>query len=80
MPGKLFFHGIPVEPGDRAQPPGNGSPRPATGLQIPGEALDVSAASLEQLDLALLAPAHELAQVQLVGLAGQAAVSGQEPS
>jgi hypothetical protein len=37
-------------------------------------------AGAEQAQLMLLAPAGELAQVQLVGLAGQAAVSGEEPA
>jgi hypothetical protein len=31
------------------------------------------------MQLTLLAPGRELAQVQLVGLAGQAAVAGEEP-
>jgi hypothetical protein len=33
----------------------------------------------EQPHLVLLAPGHVLTQVQLAGLAGQAAVAGQEP-
>jgi hypothetical protein len=48
------------------------------GIQIAGEALDVGAAGLEQVQMMLLAPAGKLAQVQLVRLAGQAAVAGQE--
>jgi hypothetical protein len=39
----------------------------------------MSAAGGEQPQLMLLAPAGVLAQIQLVGLAGQAAIPGQEP-
>jgi len=44
---QVFFHLIPVEPGDGAQPPGDRSPGPAAGLQVAGEALNVGAAGLE---------------------------------
>ena len=70
---------VPVEPGDGAQPPGHGSPGAALGLQVAGEGLDIGAADGEQGDGAGPAPGGELAQVQCVGLAGQAAVTGQEP-
>ena len=68
-----------VEPGDGGQPPGDGRAGPAPGLQLPGEALDVGAADGEQGQGPGPAPVGELAQVQRIGLAGQAAVSGQEP-
>jgi len=77
---ELLLDGVPVEPGDGAQPPGDGGPGAAAGLQIAGEAFDVGAASLEQADVRLLASAGELAQVQRVRLARQARVAGQEPS
>jgi hypothetical protein len=48
-------------------------------FQFPGEPFDVSAADGEQGQRSGAAPAGELAQVQCVGLAGQPAVSGQEP-
>jgi hypothetical protein len=48
-------------------------------FQIPGEAFDVGAPDREQRQGAGAAPAGELAQVERVGLAGQAAVRGQEP-
>ena len=51
---------------------------PAAGFQVPGEALDVGAADGEQGQGAGTAPVGELAQVQGVGLAGQAAIAGQE--
>ena len=54
--------------------------RAAAGLQAAGEAFDVGAARLEQEHVMLLAPAGELAQVQRLRLAGQAGVTGQEPS
>src|SRR5215472_11015997 len=77
---QVFLHRIPVEPGDGAQPPGDGGPGPAAGLQVTGETLDVGATGLEQAQAVLVAPTRVLAQVQLVGLAGQAAVAGQNPA
>ena len=77
---QLLFDGVPVEPGDGAQPPGDGGPGAAAGFQVAGEALDVGPAGLEQGQVVLLAPAGVLAQVQRVGLAGQAGVAGQETS
>jgi hypothetical protein len=38
---ELFFDGVLVEPGDRAQPPGNCGAGPALGFQFAGEGLDV---------------------------------------
>lgn len=54
--------------------------RAASGLHVPTQALDVCASGLEQVQPALLAPGGEHAQVQCVGVAGQPAVAGQEPS
>jgi hypothetical protein len=70
---------VAVEPGDGAQPAGDGGAGPSRGLQVAGEAFDVAAADGEQRQGADAAPGRELAQVQGVGLAGQAAVSGQVP-
>jgi hypothetical protein len=80
----LFTHfdqvdGVPAEPGDGAQPPGDGGACPAAGFQVAGEALDAGAPGGGQGQVAGLAPAGVLAQVQLLRLAGQAAVPGQEP-
>ncbi len=50
------------------------------GFQVAGEALDVGAPGLEQPQVMVLASAGELAQIQLIRLTGQAAVSGQESS
>ena len=75
---QFFLDRVAVEPSHRAQAAGDGGPGPAAGFQIAGEELDVGAAGAEQMELVLLAPAGELAQVQFVGLAGQAAVAGQE--
>jgi hypothetical protein len=75
----FFLDGVAVEPGDGAPPAGDGRPGPAAGLQVAGEALDVRAAGGEQPHLVVLAPGGVLAKVQFVGLAGQAAVAGQEP-
>jgi hypothetical protein len=54
------------------------APGATAGFHVAGEAFDVGAASLEQPQVPLVAPAGVLAQVQLVGFAGQAAVAGQE--
>jgi len=78
MVQQVLLHGVPVEPGDGAQPAGDGGPGAAAGLQVAGEALDVRAAGLEQAEVVLVAPVGVLVQVQLVGFAGQAAVAGQE--
>jgi hypothetical protein len=75
---QVFLHRIPVEPGNGAEPPGDGGPGAAAGLQVAGEALDVGAAGLEEAQVVLVAPAGVLPQVQLVRFAGQAAVAGQE--
>jgi hypothetical protein len=44
---KFFLDGVAVEPGDGAQPAGDGGPGPAAGFQVAGEQLDVGAASGE---------------------------------
>jgi hypothetical protein len=74
----LFLDRVAVEAGDRAQPAGYRGPRPAGGLHLAAEGLDVDPLGREQLQAMLDAPAGVLAQVQRVGVAGQAAVSGQE--
>jgi hypothetical protein len=75
----FLFDGVPVEPGHRGQPSYDGGAGPAKGFQVPGEALDVRAAATEQPQVMPMAPARERAQVQLVRLAGQAAVISQKP-
>jgi hypothetical protein len=45
---ELFLDRVPVEPGDGAQPPGDGGPGPSAGFQIAGEAFDVGAADGKQ--------------------------------
>jgi hypothetical protein len=75
---ELLLDGVPVEPGDGAQAAGDSGPGAAAGFQVAGEQLDVGAPGAEQAQLVLLAPAGELPQIQLVCLAGQAAVPGQE--
>ena len=74
---KFFLHGVFVEPGDGAQPPGDGGAGAPVGFQVAGEVFDVGAADGEQVQGAGAAPGGELAQVQRVGLAGQAAIPGQ---
>src|SRR5215472_11513658 len=67
---QVFLYRVLVEPGDGAQAAGNGGPGAAAGLHVPGEALDVSAAGLEQAKMMLLAPVGVLAQIQRIRLAG----------
>jgi hypothetical protein len=76
---ELFLDGVLVKPGDGAQPSGHGGTRPAVNFQFAGEGLDVGAADREQRQGTGAAPASELAKVEGIGLAGQAAVPGQEP-
>ena len=74
---EFLFGGGPVEPGDGAQPPGDRGAGPALGFQFAGVGLDVGAADREQCQGAGAAPAGELAQVEGLGVAGQATVAGQ---
>ena len=76
---EFFFDGVFVEPGDGAQPPGDGRPGPAPRFKLSGEAFDVGTADGEQVQGAGPAPGGELTQVEGIRLAGQATVSGQEP-
>jgi hypothetical protein len=76
---EFFLDGVFVEPGDGGQPPGDRGAGPAPGFQVPGKGFDLRAADGEQGQRPGPAPGCELAQVQGLGLAGQAAVSGQEP-
>ena len=70
---EFFLDGVPVEARHGAQAAGElGGLGLAAGFQIAGEELDVGAAGLEQAELVLLAPASELAQVQLVKVGGSA--------
>ena len=79
MVEEFFLDRVAVEPGDGAQPAGDGGPGAAAGFQIAAGELDVRAAGVEQEELMLLTPAGELPQVQLIRLTCQAAVSGEEP-
>ena len=51
---QFFLDRVAVEPGDGAQPPGDGGPGAAAGFQITGEELDAGVAGLEQAELMLL--------------------------
>jgi hypothetical protein len=74
--GEFLFDGVLAVPGNGAQAAGDGRAGPPAGLQFPGEGLDAGAADREQRQRPGPAPAGELAQVQGVGLASQATVSG----
>ena len=76
---QFLLDGVSAEPSNRGQPPSNGGTGPSSCFQIPGEALDAGAAGTEQPQMLPMAPARELAQVQLVRATGQTAVTGQEP-
>ena len=60
---EFFFDRVAVEPGDGAQPPGDGGAGAAPGFRVAGEALDVGATDGEQVQGAGAAPGGELAQV-----------------
>jgi len=70
--------GVPAEPDDRAQPASHRGPGPAAILEVAGEAFDVNASHVEQPVMVLPAPRGVLAQIQGVGVAGEAPVAGQE--
>ena len=74
---KFLFDGVAVEPCDGVDPPDDRGPGTASGFEIAGEAFDIGAANCEQWHGAIAAPCGELAQIQRVRLAGQAAVPGQ---
>jgi len=76
---EFFLDRVLVEPGDGAQPPRHRGTCPALDFEFPSEAFDVGAAGGEQVQEAGAVPGGELAQVECVGLAGQAAVAGQVP-
>ena len=74
---QLLFDGVPVAPGHRAQPAGDGSPGPAAGFQVAGEELDISAPGLEQMELMLLALRRPQGYADQAGVAaGDGRVSG----
>ena len=79
MVQELFFDSVFAEAGDGGQPAGDGGAGTSSGFQLPGEAFDVGAVDGEQGQGTGAAPAGELAQVQCIGVAGQATVPGQEP-
>jgi hypothetical protein len=56
---ELFLDGVPVEPGDGAQPPGDRGAGAAFGFQLAGVGLDVGAADGEQGQGAGAAPAGD---------------------
>ena len=60
---EVFPDRVLVEPGDGAQPPGDGRAGPAPHLEFPGEAFDVAASDGEQGQGAGAAPGGELPQV-----------------
>src|ERR1700730_3329838 len=79
MGDQPFLLGIAVEPSDGAQPAGDSRPCPTPRLEVAGEALDLEPADLEQVEAVLVAPGHELAEIELVRVAGQTGVAGREP-
>jgi hypothetical protein len=76
---EFFFHGVPIEPGDSAQPARDGGAGAAPGFRVTGEPFDVGASNGEQAQGAGTAPRSELPQVEGLGLSSQTAVPGQEP-
>jgi hypothetical protein len=58
---ELLFDGVTVEPGDGAQPPGDGGAGASSGFQVTGEAFDIGSADGEQVQGVGAAPGGELA-------------------
>ena len=79
MGDQAFLFGVAVEAGHGAQPPGDGGRRPSPSFQVASVGLDVASADLEQAQVALVAAGDELAQIQRVGVAGEAPVAAEEP-
>ena len=76
---QALFFGVAVEAGHGAQPSGDGGGRSSSSFEVAPEGLDVAAADLEKAQVALVAEGDELAQVQGVGVAGEAPVAAEEP-
>jgi hypothetical protein len=74
---EFFLDRVLVEPGDGAQPPSDGGAGPAPGFQCAGKGFDVGTTDGEQVQGTGAAPGGELAQVERVRLAGQAAEPGE---
>ena len=72
MRDEAFLFGVAVEAGDRAQPAGDRRRRPTSSFKLTAEGLDVTAADLEQAQMAPVAEHDELAEVQGVGVPGEA--------
>jgi hypothetical protein len=77
---EFLFDRVLVEPGDGAQPPGDGGPGAASGFQVAGESFDIGTANGEQREGTSPAPGGELAQVECIGLSCQAAVPARNPA
>jgi hypothetical protein len=67
---EFLFDRVLVEPGDGAQPPGDGGPGAAPGFQVARESFDVGTADGEQWEGAGTAPGSGLPQLEGVRLAG----------
>jgi hypothetical protein len=52
---QVFFDGVAVEPGDGAQPSGDGRPGPPGSFPVPAEAFDVRTSRGEQMQPVLRA-------------------------
>jgi hypothetical protein len=61
MTEEFFLHCVPVEPGDGAQPAGDGGPCASGGFQVAAKAFDICATDIEQAHMVLVAPGGELA-------------------
>ncbi len=76
---EFFLDGVAVEPGHRAQAPGNGGPGPPAGVQVAGEELDISAPGLEEAQLVLLGTSWRTAAGPARTPAGSGRCTRQEP-
>jgi hypothetical protein len=70
MGEESFFFGVAVEAGHGAQSSSNRGSGPASVFQLSSEGLDIGSPYEEQVELMVVAPDQELAQVEFVGVAG----------
>lgn len=74
-----LFGGVPVEAGECGETAADGGRRTAEFLELSCVQLDVSSGDVEETNAVLVAPLHELPDIQRVRLPSSAGVAGQEP-
>ncbi len=70
MGDESFFFGVAAEAGHGAQSSSNRRSGPSPIFQVSSEGLDIGTENEEHVELMVVAPDHELEQVEFVGVAG----------